>query len=247
MSSTKSDRSPPVSDGRVTDCLKSARFWAEELPRYANRMQFWADFWAISAGLIAALTGLAIWPVLGESPTTTEKVVVSVGALLSATCALVPRVLNHGERAGAARELSSRYGSIIGLLEDLHHVSAEDYPDAALKAVTAFESTKEKKDALRRVGSREQMVADRRIVEQRAQGALKQAHLDLVNAQGTLRSELAEMQRTVTQEQVELAKVQGALQQEIEMHGTLKVENANLAKRQDALRHELMALQRAAQ
>lgn len=217
MSATTSDSAPPISDGRVAECLKSARFWCAQLPLYANRMQSWADFWAISAGLMAAITGLAIWPVLGESPTNTEKVLVSVGALLSAICALVPRVLNHGERAGAARELTTRYGSVIGLLEDLHRVSAAQYPEAALKAVTAFEATKEKKDALRRVGSRDQMMAGRRKEAARAHSGALQEH-------------------------VKLAEMQDALQQEIEMHRVLQRELAELAERQAALEQQLLTM-----
>ncbi len=60
----------PVSPTRINNCLRSAGFWVNALPRYADRQQVKADFWAILSGILAAVTSLAIFPVLGESPTT---------------------------------------------------------------------------------------------------------------------------------------------------------------------------------
>ena len=37
----------PVSSARIENCLRSAGFWVNELPRYADRQQVKADFWAI--------------------------------------------------------------------------------------------------------------------------------------------------------------------------------------------------------
>jgi hypothetical protein len=150
---------PPVTAERVSECFKSAVFWADRLPRYANWMQRRADFWAVFAGIVTAVTGLAIWPVLGDSPSTTDKLIVSAGALLGALCALVPRVMNYGERAGAARELTSRYGAVLGRLEDLHHSDVAKFPDEARKAIAEFETIKTKKDELRQVGSRREIEA----------------------------------------------------------------------------------------
>ena len=57
---------------RIKECLKSATHWAKELPCYADRQQQKADRWAVSAGLLATLTSLAIFPVLSESATFLE-------------------------------------------------------------------------------------------------------------------------------------------------------------------------------
>jgi threonine dehydratase len=147
----------PVSKERLEECLKSATFWADELPRYADRNQWWADFWAILAGVVAAITSVAIWPVLSETSSTAEKVVISAAALVAAICALIPRVRNFAEQAGAARELSTRYGILKGRLIDLISLvnagSAIDQ-DVLHSAVEDFQSTKEKKDLLRRVSAR---------------------------------------------------------------------------------------------
>jgi hypothetical protein len=144
----------PVSSARIENCLRSAGFWVNELPRYADRQQIKADFWAITAGILAAVTSLAIFPVLGNTPTTEQKFIVSAAALLSAICALVPRVKNYGEMAGQARELSSRYGGIVGDLVDLSHAPAID-PERASAIVDEFESIKSKKDGLRGLPDRE--------------------------------------------------------------------------------------------
>ena len=138
----------PVSPERIDDCLRSATFWVNELPRYADRQQQLADNWAILAGVLASLTSLAIFPILGDNSTTLAKGIVSAVALLAAICALVPRVKNYAELAGQARELSSRYGSVTGGLVDLANAQAIDQEQARV-IVTEFQSIKEKKDTLR--------------------------------------------------------------------------------------------------
>ena len=144
----------PISRKRVKECEESARFWVSELPRYADRKQFWADFWSILAGLLAAVTSLAIFPVVTASSPDWVKYLISGFAFTSAICAVIPRVKNYAELAGQARELSSRYGGVIGDLLDL--VEAPDpFPSEAARAVVEeFESIKAKKDSLRGLTSR---------------------------------------------------------------------------------------------
>jgi hypothetical protein len=138
----------PVSAVRLRDCQRSAAFWVVELPRYADRNQRNADFWALSAGILAALTGLSIWPAADASSPWYLKLLVAGAAFASAICALVPRVRSYAERAGEARALASRYGNVLGALTDLVEASAPDQ-GAALAAVQEFGAVKEKKDALR--------------------------------------------------------------------------------------------------
>lgn len=143
-----SPRGVPVSPQRVEECLSSAGLWVLELPRYADRQQWLADAWAIASGVLAALTGLAIFPVLGTDSTTLEKAIVSAVAFAAAICSLVPRVRNYAELAGQARELTSRYGRLLGDLTDLTH--AHPLPQERARAVVEeFQAIKEKKDALR--------------------------------------------------------------------------------------------------
>ncbi len=170
----------PVSAARIDNCLKSATFWVNELPRYADRQQRSADAWAIAAGILAALTSLAIFPVLGESPTTVEKGIVSAVALLAAICALVPRVRNYAELAGQARELSSRYGGITGDLIDLVHAPKIDQ-EQALLIVTEFEAIKAKKDSLRGLPDRDQVEIRRSEMARRVAEA-KKAEAEAENA-----------------------------------------------------------------
>ena len=156
----------PVSMERIGICLASATFWTRELPVYADSRQLRADFWAIAAGLLAALTSLSIFPVLGDGSTDLQKWVISIVAFLAAICALIPRVKNYGELAGQARELASRYGSLEGDLLDLSHAKPMDQ-ERARTVVTEFQATKEKKDGLRGL-------PDRAHVEIRRAGTEKQ-------------------------------------------------------------------------
>jgi hypothetical protein len=153
----------PVTKERVLECLESAGFWVKALPKYADSQQFWADVCGIVAGLVSAVMGLAIWPVLtgvdqsGITELTPGAWLFSGAALLAASIALVPRILNFGEMAGQARELTSRYGSVLGALEDVAWADRFD-PIAARPAVDEFESTKVKKDGLRRLPNKEKML-----------------------------------------------------------------------------------------
>jgi hypothetical protein len=167
----ESPQGVPVSAERIRNCLRSASFWVNELPRYADRQQQRADSWAILAGVLASLTSLAIFPVLTETSTPFAKAFVSAVALLAAICALIPRVKNYAELAGQARELSSRYGGITGDLIDLAHASSIDQQQARA-VVTEFETIKEKKDALRGLPDRDatelgQAETARRLAEAR--------------------------------------------------------------------------------
>ena len=144
----------PVTHERIEGCLRSAVFWVNELPRYADRQQRLADAEAIAAGILASVTSLAIFPVLGPQSGVPEKVAISAFALAAAICALVPRVKNYAELAGQARELSSRYGGVTGDLLDLSKAVTIDQ-DAARALVTEFGSIKEKKDGLRGLPDRE--------------------------------------------------------------------------------------------
>ena len=110
---------PPVTIQRVKHCRDSAERWAKILPWYANTMQRRADAWAMAAGIIAAVTGVAIWPVISDTSSAWEKAIVSAGALAAAVCTLPPRIKNHGEWAARARAIAGRYGEIGGELEDL--------------------------------------------------------------------------------------------------------------------------------
>jgi len=151
----------PVCTENVRTCLDSAGFWVGELPRYADRNQQKADRWAIASGILAAITSLAIWPLVTESKQTWATVLVSLVALGAAVCALVPRIKNYAEMAGQARELASRYGSIYGKLMDLYNMGANFNQPAALQIITEFDATKAKKDALRDLPDKEAILLKR--------------------------------------------------------------------------------------
>ena len=162
----------PVSKARVDGCLRSATFWVGELPKYADRQQRNADAWAIAAGILASLTGLSIFPIATDTSPDSVKVVVSIVAFAAALCALVPRVKNYGELAGQARELTSRYGGVVGDLLDLAKMEALD-SDAARPVVEEFEAIKEKKDGLRGLPDRasaeiERINAEVKVLEAQA-------------------------------------------------------------------------------
>jgi hypothetical protein len=160
----KAPTSLPPCRARVVRCLESAVLWADELPRYANIQQSKADFWAIAAGIVASITGLAIFPVLNDSSTTTEKAIVTLFAFTAAVFALVPRIRNYAEEAGEARTIATAYGPLVGRLLDARAaIDAEQSdPEAVRAVIDDFEAAKAKKDQLRYLRS------DRRLRTARA-------------------------------------------------------------------------------
>jgi hypothetical protein len=168
---TPNDENVPVSASRVNGCLNSAVFWVQELPRYADRNQRKADAWAIAAGILSAITSLAIWPVVTNDASAFSKVLVSAVALAAAVCALVPRVMNYSEMAGAARELASRYGSLTGQLIDLHEMGDDLDQVRALQIVTEFSAVKEKKDGLRGLPDKLKVEMEREALRAKSGGA----------------------------------------------------------------------------
>jgi hypothetical protein len=172
----------PVSRERVENCLKSATFWVRELPRYADRKQAWADAWGILSGVLAAVTGLAIFPAITDASTDWDKALVSMFAFGASICALMPRIKNYAELAGQARELTSRYGGVVGDLLDLS--KANPFPaEAAQTVIEEFEAIKEKKDSLRGLPDRDaielrRVETERRLVEAEAALAAAKATTD---------------------------------------------------------------------
>jgi hypothetical protein len=142
------DLGVPVCMKNLAECRDSAYFWVNALPEYADRNQSKADLWSILAGVLAAITGLSIFPVLGQGSGILVKTIVSAVALTSAVSALVPRVKNYGEMAGTARVLAAQYGSVYGRLLDVVESGAKNQ-HAAKVVVAQFDSIKAKKDALR--------------------------------------------------------------------------------------------------
>jgi len=158
-----SDTESAVSEERLRICRSSAEFWVNALPRYADRNQRLADRFAIASGTVSALTGLSIWSSLTHTSSYWSKAIVSAAALIAAMLALVPRIKNYADNAGQARELSSRYGNVLGKLIDLtapvsgdSHVmgAAVTDPEVVRSVIAEFQATKEKKDALRNLPDR---------------------------------------------------------------------------------------------
>lgn len=168
----------PITRKHLQICLDSASFWVEELPRYADRNQKKADLFALLSGIVATLTGLAVWPSLNDNPSAWAKGMVSGAAFVAAVLALVPRVKNYGENAGQARELCTRYGRLKGQLTDLVR---EHPPDSAMArlVIAEFDATKEKKDALRDLPDRLVVLAER---ASRVRATVR-AEMDVITAQ----------------------------------------------------------------
>lgn len=69
----------------------------------------------------------------------------------------LPRILSNAEVAGQAREMASRYGGVLGDLDDLDQAAGAVDQAAALAIVTEFEATKQKKDSQRRLPDRKKV------------------------------------------------------------------------------------------
>lgn len=138
----------PVSQARLVMCLASAMYWEKYLVTYADKKQWWANFWAIGAAILAAITNVAIWQEFTDAGGLTAKIAGSVVTVLAGLCATIPRILNHGELAGAARTLRPQYGAMIGNLVDLIKIAPNFDREEAASVVHDFQLIKEKKDQL---------------------------------------------------------------------------------------------------
>lgn len=144
----------PISAKRVTGCLASAEYWSVALPRFGDRNQALADTWAVLTGVVGALTGLAVWPVLADDSSQLQKLLISIGALATAICQLIPRVRNYAEVAAQAKSIGGEYGELVGRLTDLAEADLGSSQTQAHAVISDFQSTKARKDSLRRIPAR---------------------------------------------------------------------------------------------
>ncbi len=141
-----------ISERRLMESIESARFWANHLNSYSDKMQTLADRYAITASLISTITGLAAWGSIAASPKLWAQVLVGVMAFAAAVVAVIPKVRGYGECAVKAAPLSTEYGKVLGDLEDAlselqsSNQSAQTHSRAA---VDAFQAVKAKKDGLK--------------------------------------------------------------------------------------------------
>jgi len=141
-----------ISEQRLTECIPDARFWANHLNSYSERMQSLADWYAIVATLISTITGLTAWKMVAASPKPWAQVLVAVMAFAAAVVAFIPKVKGYGDCAVKSAPLSTEYGKVYGDLLDALNDIRSGNPNAqfhAQAAVAAFQHAKEKKDALR--------------------------------------------------------------------------------------------------
>ncbi|MEV6268210.1 hypothetical protein AB0L64_13615 [Kribbella sp. NPDC051936] len=141
---------PPITPERIQVCEDNARGWTAELQVYADRMQRLADRWALTAGVLAAITSLSVWATLAETANGWAQALVAIIGVLSSFAALVPRIKNYAEEAGQARQLSTRYGRVYGKLVDARLWAEDHATDSVLRQVLEeFEDVKADKDQLR--------------------------------------------------------------------------------------------------
>ncbi|WP_127473232.1 hypothetical protein [Microbacterium sulfonylureivorans] len=147
----KAEQETDVTMARLLVCLESAAHWAEEMPKYAAREKRKGNGWAISSGALAALTGLAVWPLINEqTPPLVAAGLVSAIAFASAICALVLKVNRYTEMAERGQELAGLYGQALGLLLDLTVADGTIDQHKAHAAVAVFQQAKVRKDKLDR-------------------------------------------------------------------------------------------------
>ena len=137
-----------ISRKRLEECRDSAKYWGPRLQLYADVNQRRGDLLSLVAGILAAVTGLSVWPVADSTTTGWAPALVAGGALATSICALIPRIYNFGDRAGQAREIGPLYGQVYGELIDLCDTNPIDQQWAAV-VLAEFRDAKTKKDSLR--------------------------------------------------------------------------------------------------
>jgi hypothetical protein len=143
---------PTVSQPRVEECERSARFWALELAPWADEMSALADRYAIVAAILSALSGLAVWPVIEGLPGLKGRIIVSVVALASSVSILIPKIRGYAECAKSAFSIGERYGDVLGALVDAREKFVAKDPNAPMLgrlAVEKFQEVRKAKEALK--------------------------------------------------------------------------------------------------
>lgn len=147
----QAEQKADVTFARLLVCLESAAFWARRMPEYAAHERRVGNRWAIWSGALAAVTGLAVWPLITEqAPPLVAGGIVSGIAFASAICALVMKVNRYTEMAERGQELAAAYGQLWGHLLDLTASGPVIDQKEAHAAITQFQRTKTQKDKLDR-------------------------------------------------------------------------------------------------
>jgi hypothetical protein len=151
----KAEQETDVTLARLLVCLESAQHWADEMPLYAASEKRKGNFLAIMSGGLAALTGLAVWPLVTEQyPPLVTAVIVSGIAFSSAIFALVLKVNRYTEMGERGQELAALYGQALGLLLDLTVADGKIDQSQARAAIAVFQQAKVRKDKLDRLPRR---------------------------------------------------------------------------------------------
>ncbi len=150
VDAVEAEQETDVTLARLLICLESAAYWYDKMPAYADAERRAGNRWAIGSGALAALTGLAIWPLITSRPRRWSP---------GSSCRgwrrfghMRTRVEGqplHGN--GRTRpELAGLYGQSLGPLMDLTTAGGVIKQPKARAAVVLFQQTKIRKDKLYR-------------------------------------------------------------------------------------------------
>ncbi|MGZ4594329.1 MAG: hypothetical protein ACXV3C_10700 [Actinomycetes bacterium] len=132
--------------------MHSAEFWSQKLGGYSAQMARRANTFAYVAAALSAVTGAAIWTTLSDSTEIWAQIVVTAMAVVAAIVALIPKQAGYGDCATQAAKLSGDYGgALIALSAALDHLDEgrAGAEDEAQKALAAFKTIRDAKEALR--------------------------------------------------------------------------------------------------
>jgi len=141
-----------TSEESLTQCIKSAIFWADKLPLYSAKMQGLDDRYAIITSLISVVTGLGAWGTIAASTKWWGQAVVGVMAFAAAVVGVIPKQKHYGECALKAAALSTDYGNVLFPLQNALAELKSVNPNAqahSQEAVAAFNKVREAKNLLR--------------------------------------------------------------------------------------------------
>lgn len=139
-------------DKTLAECEQSARFWSASLPKYGQQMRDRANTCAIWSALLAAVTSLSVWGALADSKQLFAVVTISLTSIATSMLTAVSKIKGWAECAGAAPVLASKYGHVIGELQNARVALQAGLPGAAEQASKArveFEAIRGEKNSLK--------------------------------------------------------------------------------------------------
>ncbi|GGU11199.1 hypothetical protein [Streptomyces lateritius] len=93
----------------LTNAINDASYWTEKLPAETSKLVRRIRRFNAASAILSAVTGLAVWPIISESPEIVAQVLVSAVSFTSAALVALPTALGMREQVEKMINLSEKF------------------------------------------------------------------------------------------------------------------------------------------